>query len=112
MARTRTRLSAGPHCVTIPYANDKKIDVAPCVVNRGGITRLEVCNRNANAFRADGAEKVHRLAYRAERLLGQQQLPWKVTRLVKYLSRYKKGASRAHRFLLTTLLGYRIDASD
>jgi hypothetical protein len=38
------------HCVTITYAIARKIDVAPSVVNQGGLTRLEVCNREAEDF--------------------------------------------------------------
>lgn len=38
------------HCVTITYANEKKVDIAPVLVDRGGIERLEVCNRVSNQF--------------------------------------------------------------
>ena len=40
------------HCVTIEYAGERRIDIAPCVVNRSGITRNEVCNFGTDAFQA------------------------------------------------------------
>jgi hypothetical protein len=98
------------HCVTITYANDKKIDVAPCVVNRGGITRLEVCNRNANAFELTEPRKYTDWLIERNGYSGSSSFR-KVTRLVKYL-RDIKGRFTCSSVLLTTLLGYRIDASD
>ena len=42
----RDKVKRWSHCVTVTYANDKKIDVAPCVVGRIVSDQLEVCNRD------------------------------------------------------------------
>ena len=39
-----------PHCVTLDYAAEKRIDIAPCIRNRWGFERLEVCNRETDEF--------------------------------------------------------------
>jgi Second Messenger Oligonucleotide or Dinucleotide Synthetase domain len=44
----RDIVNRSSHCVTISYANDKKIDVAPCLTNR--TNALEVCNRTTDQF--------------------------------------------------------------
>jgi hypothetical protein len=38
------------HCVTIEYAGERKVDLAPCIRNRNGVAGHEVCNFDANAF--------------------------------------------------------------
>jgi len=38
------------HCITIEYAKERKIDIAPCVKERLTPNTYEVCNRNTNAF--------------------------------------------------------------
>ncbi|WP_139826138.1 nucleotide-binding domain-containing protein [Derxia lacustris] len=40
------------HCATIEYAGERKIDIAPCVVNRQHEGQFEVCNRVTNQFEA------------------------------------------------------------
>jgi hypothetical protein len=97
------------HCVTITYANDRKIDVAPCVVNRVG-TRLEVCNRVQNEFEL--SEPVQYTDWLTERngYSGGNSFR-KVTRLIKYL-RDIKTRFTCTSVLLTTLLGYRIYSTD
>lgn len=98
------------HCVTIEYAGERKIDIAPCVVDRGGTTGFEVCNHNTDAFEASEPEKytawlVERNAWTTGNGLR------KVTRLLKYL-RDIKGTFSCTSVLFTTLLGYRIDSED
>ncbi|WLB87724.1 SMODS domain-containing nucleotidyltransferase [Bradyrhizobium japonicum] len=98
------------HCVTITYANDRKIDVAPCVVNRGGFVRLEVCNRNTGEFEA--TEPVQYTEWLTERnsYSGSNSFR-KVTRLIKYL-RDIKTTFTCSSVLLTTILGSRINSLD
>ncbi|MHC2295512.1 SMODS domain-containing nucleotidyltransferase [Bradyrhizobium barranii] len=98
------------HCVTITYANDRKIDVAPCVVNRGGFVRLEVCNRNTGEFEA--TEPVQYTEWLTERngYSGSNSFR-KVTRLIKYL-RDIKTTFTCSSVLLTTILGSRISNLD
>src|SRR5437016_12099291 len=47
-ATYKDKVNRWSHCVTISYANDKKIDVAPCITNRTNY--LEVCNRTKDQF--------------------------------------------------------------
>lgn len=94
------------HCVTITYARQKKIDVAPCVVDRDDIQRFEVCNRDSDQF-----ERTEPRAY-TDWLVQQNSYSGsnsfrKVTRLIKYL-RDIKTTFTCPSVLLTTLLGYRI----
>jgi len=98
------------HCVTIEYAGERKIDLAPCVVDRGGITRLEVCNYGTNEFEA--SEPIRYTEWLIERngWTGGNGLR-KVTRLMKYLRDIKATFTCAS-VLLTTLLGARISILD
>lgn len=43
-------VSSFSHCVTITYADDKQIDIAPLVIARSDDASKEVCNRTANQF--------------------------------------------------------------
>jgi hypothetical protein len=98
------------HCVTITYANDRKIDVAPCVINRGGFIRLEVCNRNTNEFERSEPIQYTDWLVEMNAYSGSNSFR-KVTRLIKYLRDVKTTFSCTS-VLLTTILGYRISAVD
>jgi hypothetical protein len=98
------------HCVTITYANDKKIDVAPCVVNRGGLERLEVCNRDTNQFERTEPKQYTEWLVQRNGYSGSNSFR-KVTRLIKYL-RDIKTRFTCSSVLLTTILGYRISPVD
>ncbi|MBI1328396.1 MAG: nucleotidyltransferase [Alphaproteobacteria bacterium] len=97
-------------CVTISYAGDRKIDIAPCVKERLFDGTLEVCNRSTNAFTT--TEPVLFTEWMKERnnYSGSNSFR-KVTRLLKYV-RDIKGTFTCSSILLTTLLGYRIDWID
>jgi hypothetical protein len=101
---------AWSHCVTITYANDKKVDIAPCVVDRGGLTRLEVCNRDKNEFERSEPRRYTQWMVQRNSYSGSNSFR-KVTRLVKYL-RDIKTRFTCTSVLLTTILGYRISAAD
>jgi hypothetical protein len=98
------------HCVTITYANDKKIDVAPVVMNRGGIERLEVCNRNTNQFERTEPRAYTEWLVQRNKYSGSNSFR-KVTRLIKYL-RDIKTQFTCSSVLLTTILGNRISDMD
>jgi hypothetical protein len=98
------------HCVTITYANDRKIDVAPCVLNRGGLTRLEVCNRITDEFERSEPRQYTDWLIEKNSLSGSNSFR-KVTRLIKYL-RDIKTTFTCSSVLLTTILGYRVNSSD
>ena len=98
------------HCVTIEYAGEKKIDVAPCIVDRDGLTRLEVCNFNTNAFQRSEPKKYTDWLTDRNKWTGLNGLK-KTTRLLKYL-RDIKTTFTCPSFLFTTLLGYQIQNAD
>ena len=98
------------HCITITYANDKKIDVAPVVVNRLGFARLEVCNRDTGQFEVTEPRQYTDWLVRQNACSSGNSFR-KITRLIKYL-RDIKGTFSCPSVLLTTLLGYRISPID
>jgi hypothetical protein len=98
------------HCITIEYAGERKIDVAPCVKERVQTSVWEVCNRDTNAF-----EKSNPLDY-TDWLIERNAITGgnnfrKATRLLKYLRDIKTNFT-CPSFLLTTLLGMQVYASD
>jgi hypothetical protein len=97
------------YCITITYAGDRKVDLAPCVVGRLWQGSMEVCNRKG------GFEQTSPIEYTAwmkERnaYSGSNSFR-KVTRLLKYL-RDIKGRFTCPSVLLTTLIGNRIEFID
>lgn len=98
------------HCATIEYAGERKIDIAPCLVDRQYPGTHEVCNRGSDEF-----ERSEPLAY-TDWVTGQNGIAGsndlkKATRLLKYM-RDIKGNFTCPSFLLTTLLGYRVHETD
>lgn len=98
------------YCVTIVYAGDRRIDIAPCVRGRRVADRLEVCNAGADEF-----YRTEPVAY-TEWFNGKNGYSGsnsfrKVTRLIKYLRDIRAEFS-CPSVLLTTLVGERIDWSD
>jgi len=98
------------HCITIEYAGERKIDVAPCVKERLQSGAWEVCNRGTNSF-----EKSNPLDYtngliERNAISGSNNFR-KTTRLLKYLRDIKTNFT-CPSFLLTTLLGMQVYASD
>lgn len=98
------------HCATIEYAGERKIDIAPCVVDRRYPGSYEVCNRGTDEF-----EQSEPIAYTdwvtgRNGIAGGNDLK-KATRLLKYL-RDIKGNFTCPSFLLTTLLGNRVSEDD
>lgn len=98
------------HCVTIEYAGERKMDIAPCLVNRVSDDTFEVCHRFNDEF-----EQTRPLQYTAwvnakNTLCGKNFLR-KTTRLLKYL-RDIKATFTCPSFLLTTLIGMQIREDD
>ncbi|WP_374453573.1 cyclic GMP-AMP synthase DncV-like nucleotidyltransferase [Phenylobacterium sp.] len=98
------------HCVTIEYAGERKIDIAPVVVNRGSLTCEEVCNFNTNAFELTAPGPYTQWLLDRNSWTGGNGLR-KVTRLLKYL-RDIKTTFTCPSVLLTTLLGLQITQAD
>lgn len=98
------------HCATIEYAGERKIDVAPCVVNRVYAGQYEVCNRITDQFETSAPLAYTEWVKGKNGVAGGNDLK-KVTRLLKYM-RDIKGNFTCPSFLLTTLMGLQVYESD
>lgn len=98
------------HCVTIEYAGERKMDIAPCVLGRVTEETVEVCNRITNAFEKSAPEDYTTWIRGKNTISGRNHLR-KITRLLKYV-RDTKETFTCPSFLFTTLLGSQLDASD
>jgi len=98
------------HCITIEYAKERKIDIAPCVKERLFYGIYEVCNRSNNSFEQSNPKDYTDWLIQQNRSSQQNNLR-KVTRLLKFL-RDIKTRFTCPSFLLTTLLGKQVLASD
>jgi len=98
------------HCATIEYAGERKIDIAPCVVDRWYPGSYEVCNRLDDEFETSAPLDYTNWVKDKNNVAGGNDLK-KVTRLIKYI-RDIKGTFSCPSFLLTTLLGLQVRESD
>lgn len=98
------------HCATIEYAGERRIDIAPCVVNRTYEGQYEVCNRSTNEFEASAPEEYTDWVVEKNSIAGGHDLK-KVTRLLKYLRDIKLNFI-CPSFLFTTLLGSQVHDYD
>jgi len=94
------------HCVTIEYAGERRIDIAPCVKGRLWSNAYEVCNRTANEFETTAALEYTDWVVGRNGVAGGNDLK-KVTRLLKYLRDIKTNFT-CPSFLFTTLVGMHI----
>jgi hypothetical protein len=106
----KNKVTRYSHCVTIEYAGERKIDIAPCVVDRQGWKALEVCNFDSNDFEPSEPEAYTDWLVDRNKWTGLNGLK-KTTRLLKYL-RDIKTTFTCPSFLFTTLLGERITRLD
>ena len=106
----KDKVKVWEYCVTITYVNDRKVDIAPCIVDRLWEGSLEVCNRTSNRF--ERTEPLQYTSWIKEKngYSGSNSFR-KVTRLLKYL-RDIKGTFTCPSVLLTTLIGMRIEWMD
>ena len=98
------------HCVTIEYAGERRIDIAPCVKGRLWSNTYEVCNRTTNEFETTAALDYTDWVVGRNDVAGGNDLK-KVTRLLKYLRDIKTNFT-CPSFLFTTLVGMHIYDSD
>jgi len=98
------------YCVTITYAGDRKIDIAPCIRGREADGELEVCNRPSDMF--ERSEPVLYTEWLNERngYSGSNSFR-KVTRLIKYLRDIREDFECSS-VILTTIIGQQIAWSD
>jgi hypothetical protein len=109
-ATYKDKLRRYSHCVTIEYAGVRRIDVAPIVRARRVPGWDEVCNRTTNEFERSAPTEYTKWVIEKNAIAGGNDLK-KVTRLLKYL-RDIKGNFTCPSFLLTSLLGLRVQESD
>ncbi|ANL02194.1 nucleotidyltransferase domain-containing protein [Rhizobium sp. N113] len=99
------------YCVTIEYAGDRKIDIAPCVVDRLWPGQgHEVCNRADDQFHESRPIEYTSWLIEKNGYSGGNSFR-KVTRLLKYLRDYKKTFT-CKSVLLTTMIGEQIEWMD
>jgi hypothetical protein len=98
------------YCVTITYAGQRKIDIAPCVRGRQTDDELEVCNKLANKFERSEPVLYTNWVNEKNGYSGSNSFR-KVTRLIKYLRDIQKNLE-CPSILLTTLIGERINWND
>lgn len=98
------------YCVTITYADDCKIDIAPLVMDREYQGTLEVCDKRNDKF--DESQPIEYTRWMREKngYSGNNSFR-KATRLIKYIRDIKKRFS-CQSVLLTTLIGHRIEWFD
>jgi len=101
-----SKVSSYSHCVTITYAGERKIDIAPLVIGRWHADSKEVCNRISNEFE-DSDPAAYTTWFNERNGYSGKNSFRKVTRLLKYLRGIKKTFS-CPSVLLTTLLGEQI----
>jgi len=106
----KDKLRVYSHCVTIEYAGERKMDIAPCVCGRVQEDDREVCNRSTNTFQRTEPEKYTEWLNGRNLAAGGNHVR-KVTRLLKYLRDIKTNFT-CPSFLLTTLLGKQINDGD
>jgi len=98
------------YCVTITYADDCKIDIAPLVMDREYQGTLEVCDRRDDKFEESQPIEYTRWIREKNGYSGNNSFR-KATRLFKYIRDIKKRFS-CQSVLLTTLIGKQIEWSD
>lgn len=98
------------YCVTITYADDCKLDIAPLVMDREYQGTVEVCNRSKDEFEESQPVEYTRWMREKNGYSGSNSFR-KATRLIKYIRDIKKRFS-CQSILLTTLIGHRIEWFD
>jgi hypothetical protein len=105
----KDKVSTYSHCVTVTYAGERKIDIAPLVIDREGEGK-EVCNRQVNDFEDSDPETYTSWFNQRNGWSGSNSFR-KVTRLLKYLRASKRTFS-CPSVLLTTMIGGHIHSWD
>lgn len=98
------------HCITIEYAGERRVDIAPCIRERNGVPGHEVCNFDDDTFERSAPDEYTAWLRDRNAWTGGNGLK-KVTRLLKYLRDIKSTFS-CPSILLTTLLGMQITLLD
>lgn len=105
--RYKDKIKVDDVCVTVIYADDCKIDIAPLVMNREEQGKLEVCSRAEDEFIESRPIEYTEWIRERNSYSGSNSFR-KSTRLIKYI-RDIKGRFSCPSVLLTTLIGHRIE---
>jgi hypothetical protein len=108
--RYKDKIKVDDFCVTVIYADDCKIDIAPLIMNREEQGKLEVCNRHENAFVESRPVEYTEWIRQKNGYSGNNSFR-KATRLIKYIRDIKRRFT-CPSVLLTTLIGHRIEWCD
>lgn len=106
----KSKTKVWDYCVTITYAGDRKVDIAPCVIGREYQGTREVCNRAEDQFEVTTPEDYTQWLIDQNAVSGNNSFR-KVTRLLKYIRDIKQKFTCSS-VLLTTLLGTLIYEDD
>ncbi len=109
-ARYSDKVTVYEYCITVTYADECKIDIAPLITDREHQGTLEVCNKRDDKFEESQPIEYTRWMRQKNGYSGNNSFR-KATRLIKYIRDIKKRFS-CQSVLLTTLIGYRIDWYD
>lgn len=101
--RYKEKTEVFDYCVTITYAGDQKVDIAPCVVGREEQGVKEVCNKRADRFEVSKPDEYTRWLIDKNKITGLNSFR-KATRLLKYMRDIKRKFTCSS-VLLTTMLG-------
>lgn len=108
--RYKDKTEVFDYCVTITYAGEQKVDIAPCVVGRDQQGVIEVCNRRTDGFEVSKPDEYTRWLIDKNKVTGLNSFR-KSTRLLKYMRDIKRKFTCSS-VLLTTLLGYQVNDDD
>jgi hypothetical protein len=106
----KDKYKAWDYCVTLTYANDAQIDIAPLVIDRVTNDEFEVCNKRLNVFERSEPAQYTKWLVEQNGYSGSNSFR-KVTRLLKYL-RDIKTRFVCPSVLLTTLIAHQINPDD
>jgi len=106
----KDKLRRFSHCVTVEYAGDRKIDIAPCIKGRQYSNVYEVCNRVSNTFEVSAPGDYTQWLLKRNAITTSNRFR-KVTRLLKFLRDIKTNFT-CPSFLLTPLLGQNVYDGD
>jgi hypothetical protein len=108
--RYKDKTEVFDYCVTITYAGEQKVDIAPCVVGREEQGVKEVCNKRADRFEVSKPDEYTRWLIDKNKITGLNSFR-KATRLLKYMRDIKRKFTCSS-VLLTTMLGYQVADDD
>lgn len=103
--RYRDKVKRFRYCITLNYAEERKMDIAPCVEDRIWNGTYEVCDRDNDEFQKTEPKEFTDWLIQANELSGSNSFR-KATRLLKYLRDIKKTFTCSSVCLTTMLASF------